>query len=153
MKAKNLCKIAVVAALYVALCITISPISYGALQFRVANLLEAFPLFNKKYAPAVLLGVAIANFFSPLGVIDVLFGTLGTGVAYLTCVYGPLKNCNMFIRTLCVAICVAVCVGIELYIVYSAPLLITMAGIAVTTFIANVLGAIIVTKTPLKNRL
>ena len=38
-------------------------------------------MFSKKYWFPITLGVAIANIFSPLGIVDVFFGTLGTGLA------------------------------------------------------------------------
>ena len=72
---KALCQTAVVAALYVALT-TLNPLSWGVIQFRVANMLCALPFKDKRYAPAVLLGIAIANATSPFGPVDVLFGRL-----------------------------------------------------------------------------
>ncbi len=53
---RALCQTAVVAALYVALT-TLNPLSWGAIQFRVANMLCALPFKDKRYAPAVLLGI------------------------------------------------------------------------------------------------
>ena len=90
MKAKDLCRTAFVAALYVALT-TLNPLSWGAVQLRVANILCAAPLFKKSYAPAVLLGIGIANAMSPFGPVDVLFGLAAEGVAYALVVWGPLK--------------------------------------------------------------
>lgn len=75
---KALCQTAVVAALYVALT-TLNPLSWGVIQFRVANMLCALPFKDKRYAPAVLLGIAIANATSPFGPVDVLFGLLAEG--------------------------------------------------------------------------
>lgn len=63
----------VYAAMYVALTYVFSPISYGPVNFRVANLLEGLiPLMGW---PAILgqtLGVFIANSRSPLGPIDLI---------------------------------------------------------------------------------
>ena len=47
---RALCQTAVVAALYVALT-TLNPLSWGAIQFRVANMLCALPFKDKRYAP------------------------------------------------------------------------------------------------------
>ena len=77
---RALCQTAVVAALYVALT-TLNPLSWGAIQFRVANMLCALPFKDKKYAPAVLLGIAIANATSPFGPVDVAFGLMAEGAA------------------------------------------------------------------------
>lgn len=78
---KTLCQTAVVAALYVALT-TLNPLSWGAIQFRVANMLCALPFRDKRYAPAVLLGIALANAMSPFGPVDVVFGLMAEGTAY-----------------------------------------------------------------------
>ena len=88
---KALCQTAVVAALYVALT-TLNPLSWGVVQFRVANMLCALPFKDKRYAPAVLLGIAIANATSPFGPVDVLFGLLAEGTAYALVVWVHLED-------------------------------------------------------------
>ena len=72
---------ALLAAIYVVLTVAIAPFSYGAIQFRISESLSQLVVFSKKYWFPIPLGVAIANIFSPLGVVDVFFGTLGTGLA------------------------------------------------------------------------
>lgn len=47
---RALCQTAVVAALYVALT-TLNPLSWGAIQFRVANMLCALPFKDKSFSP------------------------------------------------------------------------------------------------------
>ena len=72
---------ALLAAIYVVLTVAIAPFSYGAIQFRISESLSQLVVFSKKYWFPITLGVAIANIFSPLGIVDVFFGTLGTGLA------------------------------------------------------------------------
>lgn len=72
---------ALIAAIYVVLTVAIAPFSYGAIQFRISESLSQLVVFSKKYWLPITLGVAIANLFSPLGIVDVFFGTLGTGLA------------------------------------------------------------------------
>ena len=72
---------ALIAAIYVVLTVAIAPFSYGAVQFRISESLSQLVVFSKKYWFPITLGVAIANIFSPLGIVDVFFGTLGTGLA------------------------------------------------------------------------
>ena len=72
---------ALIAAIYVVLTLAIAPFSYGAIQFRISESLSQLVVFSKKYWFPITLGVAIANIFSPLGIVDVFFGTLGTGLA------------------------------------------------------------------------
>ena len=72
---------ALLAAIYVVLTVAIAPFSYGAIQFRISESLSQLVVFSKKYWFPITLGVAIANIFSPLGIVDVFLGTLGTGLA------------------------------------------------------------------------
>lgn len=78
-------KMAVVTGLYVAVTIVLSAVSFGAIQFRIAEMFNYLPLFNKRYTVAVTLGVAIANLASPLGIVDVLFGSISTLIVLLIC--------------------------------------------------------------------
>lgn len=78
-------KMAVVTGLYVAVTIVLSVISFGAIQLRIAEMFNYMPLFNKRYTIAVTLGVAIANLASPLGIADVLLGSISTLVVLLIC--------------------------------------------------------------------
>ena len=103
---RALCQTAVVAALYVALT-TLNPLSWGAIQFRVANMLCALPFKDKKYAPAVLLGIAIANVTSPFGPVDVAFGLMAEGVAYLLVVWGPWKKLGILWKAVILSLSVA----------------------------------------------
>ncbi len=104
---RALCQTAVVAALYVALT-TLNPLSWGAIQFRVANMLCALPFKDKRYAPAVLLGIAIANATSPFGPVDVAFGLMAEGAAYLLVVWGPWKKAGDFVES-CYPLCPWLC--------------------------------------------
>ncbi|MGX7111822.1 QueT transporter family protein [Gemella cuniculi] len=78
---------ALIAAIYVVLTVAIAPFSYGAIQFRISESLSQLVVFSKKYWFPITLGVAIANIFSPLGIVDVFFGTLGTGLALAISVF------------------------------------------------------------------
>ena len=131
---KALCQTAVVAALYVALT-TLNPLSWGAVQFRVANMLCALPFKDKRYAPAVLLGIAIANATSPFGPVDVLFGLLAEGTAYALVVWGPWKKLGILWKAVILSL--------------SAPCWLTSAGLFVGTFLAVELGNLMISKTAL----
>lgn len=79
----DLAKVAVVAALYVVVTIVLAPFSFGAYQLRLSETFNHLALFNKRYVLAVMLGVAIANITSPLGVIDIVWGSFQTLVMLL----------------------------------------------------------------------
>lgn len=71
-------RICVTAALYVALTLAIAPLSYGAVQFRISELLTLLCFYRKDYCYGLILGCAISNLFSPLGALDLIFGVAST---------------------------------------------------------------------------
>ena len=71
-------RIAITAALYVALTLAIAPLSYGAVQFRLSEILTLLCFYRKDYCYALILGCAISNLFSPLGALDLVFGVAST---------------------------------------------------------------------------
>ncbi|MGO3609354.1 MAG: QueT transporter family protein [Enterococcus sp.] len=78
-------KMAVVTGLYVTVTIVLSVVSFGVIQFRLAEMFNYLPLFNRRYTISVTLGVAIANLASPLGIVDVLLGSFSTWIVLLVC--------------------------------------------------------------------
>ncbi|MED3661308.1 QueT transporter family protein [Ureibacillus sp. FSL K6-8385] len=74
MKPKFLAVTAIIAALYIAVTYTLSFLSYGEIQFRIAEIFNHLVAFNPRYMLAVVSGVFIANLFSPLGWFDLVFG-------------------------------------------------------------------------------
>lgn len=78
---------AIVAALYVALTWLFAPISYGAIQFRISEVLMILVILNPKYGIALVLGCFIANTTSTLGWYDMVFGTLATFIAVIGMVF------------------------------------------------------------------
>ncbi len=69
---------AVIAALYVVLCVVFEPISYGGVQVRIAEALTVLPMFTPAAIPGVTIGCAIANVIGGGIVLDVVFGSLAT---------------------------------------------------------------------------
>lgn len=84
----EMCRVAIIAAVYVALTM-VNPISWGTMQFRVANLVCVLPFLDRRYSPAILLGVGLANAFSPLGITDVAFGVGTHAMCHALFVFGP----------------------------------------------------------------
>lgn len=79
---QRLVRCAVIAAVYVVLCLVLAPFSYGAVQVRVAEALCLLPVFGAEYIVGVTLGCFLANLFGST-IIDVVFGTLATLLACL----------------------------------------------------------------------
>lgn len=108
---------AVIAALYVALTWLLAPISYGAIQFRISEVLILLVVFNPKYAYSLIIGCFIANTTSTLGWYDMVFGTLATCLAILP----MLKIRKLSIACLFPVISNAFIVALELLIAFNEP--------------------------------
>ena len=78
----RLVRCAVIAAVYVVLCLALAPFSYGAVQVRIAEALCLLPVFGAEYIVGVTLGCCLANLLGST-VIDAVFGTLATLLACL----------------------------------------------------------------------
>lgn len=113
---KSLCQIALCAAIYVAVNYAFAFMSFGNLQFRIAEMLVLLVFYNRKYAISVVLGCVIANIGSPLGWIDIIVGSGSTLIACLMMM--PIKN--IWIASLCPTI-TCLLVAWELSYVFGTP--------------------------------
>ncbi len=82
MNVKRLVRCAMIAAVYVTLCLVLAPLSYGTVQIRVAEALTLLPVFGPEYIVGVTLGCLLANLLGST-MVDVVFGTLATFLACL----------------------------------------------------------------------
>ena len=135
MNYKNVSGCAIIAALYFVLCSAFSPLSFGPVQVRIATALVMAVSINKKIWPGVLVGVTLANFFSPLGVIDVAFGLVGSGIG----VFFVVKTKKIVHSAVLYSIATGIIVGIELAIIYSMPYIYA----ALSVFGGNLVSCII----------
>ena len=123
---KDLLANSMILALYVVLTMVTYPVSFLGIQFRIAEVMVLLVFFRKDYAIGLILGCAVANLPSTIGLIDVAFGTMATALA---CV------CIMFCKQLAVA-CIfpvlfnAFIVGFELYQFLGLPFWISTAEVA-----------------------
>ncbi len=86
MKNKNrqtlyLVQSALIAGIYVAVTYAASPISYGSVQFRISEALTVLPVLTPAAIPGLAIGCLISNLGSPLGIVDIICGTLATLLA------------------------------------------------------------------------
>ena len=98
---------ALVAATYVVLNVISSPIAFGPIQFRIAEIMMVFPFFNKRYAYGVVLGCLIANLMSPFMIFDIVFGTLATALACVGVMFCKHLIVAVMIPVICNAFIVA----------------------------------------------
>lgn len=142
----ELTKMALVAATYVVLGLLLMPLNFGALQFRLAEMVNAISVFNKRYVWAVTIGCFIVNLFSNLVAVDLVFGTLNTlvitGGSYL--VSKLIKNYWGKLAVVPVIGALSMfMIALELKLVFGAPFWITYAGLFVTEFITCALGSVV----------
>lgn len=84
---RKLVTAAVIGSVYAALTMWLAPISYGAsiipIELRISEVLCILPFFFPASAVGLFIGCLIANMLSPLGPMDIVFGSLATLLAGL----------------------------------------------------------------------
>lgn len=71
----------VVAAAQIAMSMLFAPLSYGPVQFRVGDILCVTALFGWPFVIAQTVACVIINMLGPLGLVDVVFGSIATFVS------------------------------------------------------------------------
>ena len=69
---------AMIAAIYVVLTIVFAPISFGQIQFRIAEALTILPAFTPAAIPGLFVGCLIGNILGGAVLPDIIFGSLAT---------------------------------------------------------------------------
>lgn len=82
---RRLGRAAVIAAIYTALCVApgLSALSFGPVQFRVAESLTLLPVLFPEAIGGLFVGAFLANLTGPIGLVDAVWGSLATLVAAL----------------------------------------------------------------------
>lgn len=146
-KLLGLAKGGIIAALYIAVTLVFAPISYGSIQFRISEIFNNLAVFNKRYIWALTIGCAIANCFSPLGIVDVIFGSLGTllmtGLSYLLSRHVKSTTGKLVIA---VVVCTLMTwtVALELKYVNHLSFWPTYLTVAIGEFVSMVVGAFVI---------
>ncbi|MBE6069133.1 MAG: QueT transporter family protein [Clostridium lundense] len=79
---RNLALSAIIAAVYAVITMYLTyPMSYQASQFRVAEALTILPFFSTAAIPGLFVGCLISNLLSPVGPLDIIFGSLASLIA------------------------------------------------------------------------
>ena len=108
---------ALIGAIYVVLVLVLIPISYGGVQFRVAEALLVLIFFSRKNTIGILVGTFVANLFSPdgFGIIDAIFGTLASGLAlFLMSIFRKKVSLALIFPVLINAVYVAILLNVML---------------------------------------
>jgi len=78
---RSIARAGITAALYCALTLLLQPISFGAVQFRIAEALTLLPVLTWSAVPGLAVGCLLANMLGGAVWFDVVFGTLATLLA------------------------------------------------------------------------
>lgn len=130
---------AMIASVYAALTLAISPIAYSEIQFRLSEIMVFLAFYNKKYIPGLIIGCIIANLFSPMGLLDVIFGTISTIIVCITMYV--IKN--RYLAAIIGTIITGLIIGGELWYAYQIPYLINALYVAIGELIVLIIGALV----------
>lgn len=136
---KSLTYAAMTAAIYYVLCVAIAPLSYGQVQCRISEVILLFCMHNTFAVYGYTLGCALANLTSPLGILDVIVGSLANLIAGMFA-----RKCGKVAPTiLFTTVFYGIVVGAELSIVYGSPFLLNAVCVAAGEAISLLVGALL----------
>ena len=125
-----------IAALYAGITVILAPISYGPVQFRVAEVLTLLPYYIPEAVPGLFVGCFIANAFSPNGALDMVVGSLAT----LAAAYLSRRMPRLWLAVLPPVLINMVAIGTMLHLVANLPLWSTILYIGIEQAGACALG-------------
>jgi uncharacterized membrane protein len=143
MKIKTMAISGIIAALYVAVSLSIAPLAYAAIQFRIPEMFNHLVVFNKKFIFGIVLGVFVANLFSPLGMYDLFFG-VGQSILALSITIFSAKFISgifkrMVFNTLVFTFTMFI-IAFELNLALELPFLLTWLTVAIGEFVVMAIG-------------
>lgn len=130
---------AMIATVYAVLTIACASISYGVINLRISEIIVFLAFFNRKYIPGLIVGCFLANLASPMGIYDVVFGTIAT---ILVCV-AMYRLKNLYLAAIAGGVMNGIIVGAELYWVLDLPFMINAFYVFVGETIVLIIGAIL----------
>ncbi len=142
---KELTKISLVAALYVAVTVVLSVISFGAVQLRLSEMFNYLVLYNKRYIVAVTLGVVLANFMSPMWIVDVPVGGIATFLVLILCRLVTKRMTNIKLKMVVTALIFTFSmftVAGQLTILYGLPFWATWFTVGVGELLSMTVGGV-----------
>ncbi|MER1998379.1 MAG: QueT transporter family protein [Lysinibacillus sp.] len=144
MKVQFLAASAIVAALYVAITMLVAPISFGQVQFRIAEMFNHLVAFDARFAIGVTLGVLISNaLFSNVGPIDLIFGVGHTivtlAIFIFICKFVKNMWARLIINSLLFTFTMFI-IAFQLNLVLELPFWETWAFVAIGEFVVMMVG-------------
>lgn len=137
LSAKDAALASIVGAIYVVLTLGFAPISFGPIQFRIAEILTVLPFLRASTAWGLFAGCLVANIIGGLGPWDIILGSLCTLIAaYLTS-----KMSNIWLAPLPPIVVNAFGVSSYLHLIFGLPYFLNVLYIGISeTIICYVLG-------------
>lgn len=136
---KTVAQNALIACLYAVLTLAIAPLAYSEIQFRISEIIVFLAFYKRKWIPGLIAGCFLANLYSPLGLYDLVFGTLSTVLV----TYAMSYLNNRYLAALTGAIITGLIVGGELTLAFATPLLLNVIYVALGELGVLVIGAFI----------
>lgn len=116
-----------IAAVYAALTVTLAPISYGPLQFRVSEALTLLPFYMSEAVPGLFIGCVFANAYGGFGLADMVFGGLATLIAAVL----SRRSKNLWLAAFWPVLSNMVIIGTMLHFLIDVPLAATCLEIGI----------------------
>ncbi len=134
-KTVTLATASVYGAMYVALVYVFSPISYGQVQFRVANIIVGLiPMLGWAGIIGQTVGVFVANMNSPLGPVDLL-NAIPTFV--FSWLIWKLRRISVFLGLTLYSLALGLSVSLALNYVFGLPMLVGIPYVTTGIFLAT----------------
>ena len=124
-------------AVYIAIIVTLTilnPLAFGPVQLRFADIFLFLPFFDKRFIVPAIMAVGLSNFFSPVGLIDVIGGMTSSLLAYGLFARIP----NRYLGATVNSVVTGFWVGIMLHVLWGMPLV----GTIIYVFIGSEIVAL-----------
>lgn len=134
-------KTAIVASIYAALTVGLNPISYGAVQFRLSEVLVLLAFVNADYIVGLTIGCLIANLLGPYGLADIICGTFVSAyLIYITPKFIKSKYA-IWVASLWPVLINALIIGLMLNVFFKYPLILSMLQVGIGEFgVVTIIG-------------
>ncbi|MFF5993994.1 QueT transporter family protein [Lysinibacillus sp. KU-BSD001] len=144
MKVKFMATTGIIAALYIAVTMLVAPFGFTEVQFRISEIFNHLVAFNPRFSIGIILGVFIANMFSPLGLYDLIFGVahsiITISIFVLICKFVKNIMVRLVLNTLLFTFTMFI-IAFELNLALELPFFWTWLTVAAGEFVVLAVGA------------
>jgi uncharacterized membrane protein len=120
-----------IAAIYVVLTLTLSPIAFEMIQFRLSELVLLIVFYRKNWSVGLMVGTFIANYLGPFGLSDAMVGTMATGLSLLAMT----TTHRLWLASLYPTVINGLLIGLLLSLVNETPFWINVSWVALGQFV------------------